>query len=77
MYSSSHVAWVSQRKKVVWDWCWVTLRPLPVFQHSILVRVKSTEDVVKVVNISRKFRIPLTVYSGGTSVEGHFAGVSY
>ncbi|KAG8813857.1 hypothetical protein FRC19_002137, partial [Serendipita sp. 401] len=43
--------------------------------HSMVVRVMSTEDVVKVVNIARKYRIPVTAYSGGTSLEGHFSGV--
>lgn len=35
----------------------------------------STEDVVKVVNVARKYRMPIIPYSGGTSLEGHFAGV--
>lgn len=47
----------------------------PSSPHSIITRVKSTEDVVKVINISRKYRIPVTAYSGGTSLEGHFGGV--
>ena len=49
---------------------------LPSSPHSVVVQVKSTEDVVKVVNISRKYRIPLVPYSGATSLEGHFSGVS-
>ena len=44
--------------------------------HSVVVRVLSTEDVVKVVNVARKWRMPITAYSGGTSLEGHFGGVS-
>lgn len=43
--------------------------------HSVVVRVKSTEDVVKVVNIARKFKVPIVPYSGATSLEGHFSGV--
>jgi D-lactate dehydrogenase (cytochrome) len=35
----------------------------------------STEDVVKIVNVARKYRMPIIPYSGGTSLEGHFAGV--
>ncbi|PVF98185.1 hypothetical protein CPB86DRAFT_806917 [Serendipita vermifera] len=46
----------------------------PEHPHSMVVRVFSTEDVVKVVNIARKYRIPVTAYSGGTSLEGHFSG---
>ncbi|EJD53239.1 D-lactate dehydrogenase cytochrome oxidoreductase [Auricularia subglabra TFB-10046 SS5] len=42
--------------------------------HSAVVHVESTEDVVKVVNIARKYRVPLTVFAGGTSLEGHFGG---
>ena len=44
--------------------------------HSVVVRVFSTEDVVKVVKVARKWRMPITAYSGGTSLEGHFGGVS-
>lgn len=43
--------------------------------HNLVVKVYSTEDVVRVVNTSRKYRIPITPYSGGTSLEGHFGGV--
>jgi len=35
----------------------------------------STQDVVKIVNVARKYRMPIIPYSGGTSLEGHFAGV--
>lgn len=48
----------------------------PEHLHSMVVRVLSTEDVVKVVNIARKYRIPIAPYSGGTSLEGHYGGVS-
>ena len=44
--------------------------------HSVIVQVNTTEDVVKVVGISRKYRVPLVPYSGATSLEGHFSGVS-
>jgi len=39
------------------------------------VRPKSTEDVVKIVNIAKKYRVPIVPYSGATSLEGHFSGV--
>ena len=45
--------------------------------HSVVVRVFSTEDVVKVVKVARKWRMPITAYSGGTSLEGHFGGVGF
>ena len=44
--------------------------------HFIKVRPKRTEDVVKIVNISRKFMLPIIAYSGATSLEGHTSGVS-
>jgi FAD binding domain-containing protein len=40
-----------------------------------VVYPNSTEDVVKTVNVARKYRMPIIPYSGGTSLEGHFAGV--
>ncbi|KAG9318167.1 D-lactate dehydrogenase cytochrome oxidoreductase [Chiua virens] len=46
----------------------------PSSPHSVVVQVSSTADVVKVVNISRKYKIPLVPYSGATSLEGHFSG---
>lgn len=39
------------------------------------VRPRSTEDVVKVVDVARQYRIPVVPYSGATSLEGHFSGV--
>lgn len=49
----------------------------PEHLHSMVVRVLSTDDVVKVVGVARKHRIPVTAYSGGTSLEGHFSGVRF
>lgn len=39
------------------------------------VRPKNTVDVVKIVNIARKYRVPIVPYGGATSLEGHFSGV--
>ncbi|KAJ3534713.1 hypothetical protein NMY22_g6801 [Coprinellus aureogranulatus] len=47
----------------------------PASPHAVIVRPSSTEDVVKIVNIARRFNVPLVPYSGATSLEGHFAGV--
>ena len=44
--------------------------------HAVYVAVESTEDVVKVVNISRKYKVPIVPFGVGNSLEGHFAGVS-
>ena len=45
--------------------------------HAVIVRPGSTEDVVKIVNIARRYRMPVTPYSGATSLEGHYAGVRH
>jgi len=47
----------------------------PSAPHSVIVRVHSTEDVSKVMKVATKYRVPVTAYGGGTSLEGHFAGV--
>lgn len=47
----------------------------PTSPHSVVVRPESTDDVVKIVNIARKYVIPIVPYSGATSLEGHFSGV--
>ena len=44
--------------------------------HSVVVYPESTEDVVKIVKIATKYRMPVVPYSGATSLEGHFRGVS-
>ncbi|KAG6854592.1 hypothetical protein C0991_004194 [Blastosporella zonata] len=48
----------------------------PASPHTVVVRPKSTSDVVKIVNISRKYRMPITPYSGATSLEGHTSGTA-
>ena len=47
----------------------------PESPHSVVVHATSTEDVVTIVNVARKYRIPVVAYSGATSLEGHFSGV--
>lgn len=47
----------------------------PTSPHSVIVRPRGTEDVVHIVNVARKYRVPLVPYSGATSLEGHFSGV--
>jgi len=47
----------------------------PSFPHSVVVMAHSTDDVVKVVDISRKYRVPIIASGGATSLEGHFSGV--
>ena len=36
---------------------------------------QSTEDVVKIVKIATECVMPMVVYSGATSLEGHYSGV--
>lgn len=44
--------------------------------HSIVIKTFTTDDVVKVIMVAKKWRMPVTAWSGGTSLEGHFSGVS-
>lgn len=43
--------------------------------HSVVVYPTCTEDVVKIVKVANKYRMPVIPYSGATSLEGHFLGV--
>lgn len=51
-------------------------RHAPGASHTVVVYPQSTEDVVKIVNIASRYRMPITPYSGATSLEGQFRGVS-
>ncbi|KAH9851657.1 FAD-linked oxidase-like protein [Lenzites betulinus] len=44
----------------------------PSSHPSVVVWPASTEDVVKIVKIAVKYRMPVIPYSGATSLEGHF-----
>ncbi|CDO69026.1 hypothetical protein BN946_scf184834.g33 [Trametes cinnabarina] len=46
----------------------------PTSPHSVVVHPTSTEEVVEIVNVARKYRVPIVPYSGATSLEGHFSG---
>lgn len=43
---------------------------------TVVVWVESTEEVQEVVLLARRYRVPITPFSGGTSLEGHFSSVS-
>ncbi|KAI0080145.1 hypothetical protein K474DRAFT_1638149 [Panus rudis PR-1116 ss-1] len=43
---------------------------------SVVVFPQSTDDVVKVVKIANKYRMPVIPYSGATSLEGHYRAPS-
>ncbi|KAF8887199.1 FAD-binding domain-containing protein [Mucidula mucida] len=42
--------------------------------HSVVVHAQSTADVVEVVKLANKHRVPIVAYSGGTSLEGNLSG---
>ncbi|EIM79413.1 FAD-binding domain-containing protein [Stereum hirsutum FP-91666 SS1] len=49
----------------------------PGLPHTVVVYPTCTEDVVKIVKIAKKYRMPVIPYSGATSLEGHFLGSEY
>ncbi len=51
-------------------------RPTADSLPSVVVYPTSTEDVVKLVKIAVKYRMPVVPFSGGTSLEGHYLPVS-
>ncbi|KAF2401894.1 hypothetical protein EJ06DRAFT_366527 [Trichodelitschia bisporula] len=52
---------------------WSSHPQLPSEYPFMVVKPKSTEEVSKIMAICHDRRIPVTPYSGGTSLEGHFA----
>jgi D-lactate dehydrogenase (cytochrome) len=44
----------------------------PAHKPSWIIYPASTEEVSKIVRICHEYRVPVTAYSGGTSLEGHF-----
>ena len=52
---------------------WSTHPTLPGDRPFCVVRPGTTEDVSKIMKVCHQRRIPVTAYSGGTSLEGHFA----
>ena len=43
--------------------------------HTVVVYPETTDDVVKIVKIANKYRMPVVPYSGATSLEGQYRGV--
>jgi D-lactate dehydrogenase (cytochrome) len=52
---------------------WSTHPTLPGDQPFMIVKPFTTEEVSKIMKVCHERRIPVTPYSGGTSLEGHFA----
>ncbi|EJD00218.1 FAD-binding domain-containing protein [Fomitiporia mediterranea MF3/22] len=42
--------------------------------HALVVHVRTTDEVVKVVRLASKYRVPIVPYSAGTSLEGNVSG---
>lgn len=51
---------------------WSTHIRKPTEKHFMVIYPGSTEDVSKIMKVCHLRRIPVTAYSGGTSLEGHF-----
>ena len=52
---------------------WSSYAPLPDERPFLVIYPSTTEEVSGVVKICHQRRIPITGYSGGTSLEGHYA----
>ncbi|EJT98506.1 hypothetical protein DACRYDRAFT_24534 [Dacryopinax primogenitus] len=68
---------VSTNPNVIHEHGYSTNAHHPAADPSVVVYAHNTEDVVKVVNLSRKYRIPISPYSGGTSLEGNYGSINY
>ena len=44
--------------------------------HSLIIYPTSTDDVVKLVQIASRYKVPLVPFAGGTSLEAHFSAPS-
>lgn len=42
---------------------------------SVVIYPSTTEEVATIVRIATKYKVPITVYSGATSLEGHYRAV--
>ncbi|KAH6867248.1 hypothetical protein BKA70DRAFT_1453559 [Coprinopsis sp. MPI-PUGE-AT-0042] len=46
----------------------------PSIPPSVIVYPMATQDVVQIVQVATKYKMPIIAYSGATSLEGHFRG---
>ena len=44
---------------------------------SVVIWAESTKDVQEIVIIAQKYKVPITPFSGGTSLEGNFSNVGH
>lgn len=54
---------------------WQTRHPKKGEKPQVIVYPTSTEEVSKILKICHDYRVPVTAFSGGTSLEGHFTPV--
>lgn len=54
---------------------WQTRHPKKGEKPQTIVYPSSTEEVSKILKICHDYRVPVTAFSGGTSLEGHFTPV--
>ncbi|KAE8352823.1 hypothetical protein BDV28DRAFT_119881 [Aspergillus coremiiformis] len=52
---------------------WSSYTPRETEVSSVVVSPSTTEEVSRVMEVCHRRRLPVTAYSGGTSLEGHFA----
>jgi len=52
---------------------WSSYPTLPTDKPFSVLRPATTEEVAEIMKVCHRRRIPVTAYSGGTSLEGHFA----
>ncbi|EGN91612.1 hypothetical protein SERLA73DRAFT_80287 [Serpula lacrymans var. lacrymans S7.3] len=71
-----HLSIVSTDPNELYAYAQSTYSQIPGLPHAVIVHVRSTDDVVKVVNISRNHLVPIVPYAGGTSLEGNLSAVS-
>lgn len=65
---------VTTNPDVLYDHGFSTLIHHEGMTHSVVVFPRSTEDVVKIVNVATKYKMPVIPYSGATNLEGHTRG---
>uniref|UniRef100_A0A060T5Z6 D-lactate dehydrogenase (cytochrome) n=1 Tax=Blastobotrys adeninivorans TaxID=409370 RepID=A0A060T5Z6_BLAAD len=54
------------------DTVWSTHHAKDHERPGVVVYPSSTEEVSKIMKVAHKYRVPVTAFSGGTSLEGHF-----
>ena len=69
-----HPGMYEQKKTTTWEIIRTSMIYVGI-DHSVVVYPENTSDVVKIVKIANKYKMPVVPYSGATSFEGQFRGV--